>query len=418
MSATVRTAARAATGDDAILGVVPKEVLSPSSVEEAATILEAKARTHARVGFIGGGTALGLGRPPRALDAVVRTERLTRIVEHAPSDQIIAVEAGLTLAALQTTVRAHGQRLALDSPLPERTTIGGLVATNAFGPRRTRYGSLRDLIIGVSLVRADGALAKGGGKVVKNVAGFDLPKMMVGSLGTLGLVATATFRLHPLPEVDVTLVARKRTARDVRNLVTALRDAQLEPAAVVALAAVSGDKCFEVGIRFEGFEEGVKEQVARALALLAKGGAASDALDEASAAAFWARHDDVRTAGPLRAKVAMLPSAFGEFFEGWPGALLRLLDAPAVVLYPTLGISFFSGVPSPDLAAVAAALASARAFLAPAGGSLVLEEAPDGVRALADPWGPAPAAFALMRELKDRLDPEGRLNPGRFVGGL
>jgi glycolate oxidase FAD binding subunit len=393
---------------------VPREVFTPATVGEAAAVLEEKARDKACVGFVGGGTALSLGRPPRRLDAVLRTERLARVVEHAPSDQIIIVEAGLTLAALQRAVAAHGQRLALDPPLPEQQTIGGLVATNAFGPRRTRYGSLRDLIIGVSLVRADGALAKGGGKVVKNVAGFDLPKMMVGSLGTLGLVATATFRLHPLPEVDVTLVARRMTARDVRSLVRTMRDAQLEPAAVAALFEEKG---LELGIRFEGFQEGVKEQVCRTLALLAKSGTASDALDETSAAAFWARHDTMRTAGPLRAKVATLPSAFEEFFEGWSGALLRLLDAPAVVVYPSLGISFFSGTPS-DAAAAAAAIACARAALAPGGGSLVLEEAPDEVRAHADPWGPPPAAFALMRELKNRLDPEGRLNPGRFVGGL
>ena len=415
MSATAPAAVRSGTSADAILGVVPKEVFSPSTVEEAGAVLEEKARASAHVGFVGGGTSLSLGRPPARLDAILRTDRLTRIVEHAPSDQIVVVEAGVPLASLQRAVAAHGQRLALDPPLGERRTIGGLVATNGFGARRTRYGSLRDLIIGVSLVRADGALAKGGGKVVKNVAGFDLPKMMVGSLGTLGLVATATFRLHPLPEVDVTLVARKKTARDVRSLVRAMRGAQLEPAAV---AAFSAEKDLDLGIRFEGFHEGVKEQVDRTLALAAKNGAACDALSEAEARAFWERHDALRTGGPLRAKVAMLPSAFEEFFESRSGALLRLLEAPAVVVYPTLGISFFSGVPSPDLDAVAAAIASVRAFLVPAGGSLVLEEVPPGVRSHADPWGPPPASFALMRELKDRLDPEGRLNPGRFVGGL
>lgn len=414
MSATAPAAVRTGTGADAILGILPKEVFSPASVEEAVAVLEEKARGSASVGFVGGGTSLGLGRPPRRLDAVIRTERLTRIVEHAPSDQIIAVEAGLTLADLQRAVAVHGQRLALDPPLPERRTIGGLVATNAFGARRTRYGSLRDLIIGVSLVRADGALAKGGGKVVKNVAGFDLPKMMVGSLGTLGLVATATFRLHPLPESDVTLIARARTARGVRELVTAMRGAQLEPAAVAALSAEKG---LELGIRFEGFEEGVKEQVDRTLALVAKNAAECDALDEAAAAAFWSRHDAARTAGPLRAKVAMLPSAFEEFFERVLPTLRAAVSEAAFAIYPTLGISFFSGVPSDDVAA-AAAIASVRAFLAPTSGSLVLEEAPDSVRAHTDPWGPAPAAFALMRELKDRLDPEGRLNPGRFVGGL
>jgi len=414
MNATASAAARAGTSADAILGALPKEVFSPSTVEEAAFVLGEKARAKASVGFVGGGTALSLGRPPRRLDAVLRTEHLTRIVEHAPSDQIIVVEAGITLAALQRAVAVHRQRLAIDPPLPERRTIGGLLATNGFGPRRTRYGSLRDLIIGVSLVRADGVLAKGGGKVVKNVAGFDLPKMMVGSLGTLGLVATVTFRLHPLPETDVTLLAPGRTARGVREFVSAMRGAQLEPAAVTALSAEKG---LDLGIRFEGFEAGVKEQVDRTLALVAKNGAACDVLDEAAAAAFWARHDALRMAGPLRAKLSFLPAALEALAEGPLANLMSALGEPSLVLYPTLGLGFVAGLPG-DAALVAQAVEFVRGSLAGTGGSLVLEEAPDDVRAHADPWGPPPAAFELMRTLKDRLDPEGRLNPGRFVGGI
>ncbi len=414
MSAAAPAAVRPATDADAILGVRPDEVFTPATVGEAAAVLEEKARVGASVGFVGGGTALGLGRPPRKLDAVLRTDGLARIVEHAPSDQIVVVEAGLTLDGLQRAVAAHGQRLALDPPLPERRTIGGLVATNAFGPRRARYGTLRDLVIGVSLVRADGVVARGGGKVVKNVAGFDLPKMMIGSLGTLGLVATVTFRLHPLPETGVTLVARSRTARGVRDLAAAMRDAQLEPSAVAALLA---GLRFDVAVRFEGFQAGVAEQRERLLALVAKDAAPCDALSEAEARTFWERHDAVRTAGPLRAKVAMLPSAFEEFFERVFPTLREVVSEAALAVYPTLGISFFSGFPS-DAAAAAAAIVKVRSFLAEAGGSLVLEEAPDGVPALVDPWGPPPASFELMRSLKSRLDPGARLNPGRFVGGI
>ena len=414
MSAAGPAAARAATDADAILGVRPKEVFAPATVAEAADALAEKARARASVGFIGGGTSLALGRPPRKLDAVIRTERLDRIVEHAPSDQIVVVEAGLTLGALQRAVAARGQRLALDPPLADRRTVGGLVATNAFGPRRTRYGTLRDLVIGISLVRADGIVARGGGKVVKNVAGFDLPKMMIGSLGTLGLVATVTFRLHPLPETGVTLVARSRTAWSVRDLVRAMRDAQLEPAAT---AALSGEEGFDLGLRFEGFEEGVKEQVDRTLALAAKGAAPCETLSVAEERAFWERHDAVRTAGPLRAKAALLPSAFEEFSESVLPKLRDVLSGLALAVYPTLGICFFSGLPS-DVASAVAAIASARSLAAAAGGSLVLEEAPDGVRALADPWGPPPSSFPLMRSLKERLDPGSRLNPGRFVGGI
>jgi len=239
---------RPAAEGDAVLGVRPGTVFEPATVEEAAEVVAGSARDGKALAFVGGGTDLGLGAPPKRLDAVVRTGRLARFVEHAPSDQIVTVEAGLTLGELQKSLASHRQRLALDPPLPERRTLGGIIAANAYGPRRARFGTVRDLLIGLSFVRADGTLAHGGGKVVKNVAGFDLPKLMVGSLGTLGLIATATFRLHPVTEEEVTLLLPGRTATDVRALVAAVRKAQLEPTSVVA-AWREADR-FDVAVRF------------------------------------------------------------------------------------------------------------------------------------------------------------------------
>ena len=253
---------------DAIAGVRPRAAFAPGSVDECAEVMTMAAREQLRVGFVGGGTELGLGAAPAGLDAVVRTERLAKIVEYAPADMVIVVEAGVTLAALQAETRAHGQRLALDAPRAERATIGGLVATGGFGPLRARYGGIRDLIIGVTLVRADGGVARGGGKVVKNVAGFDLPKVACGSLGTLGLVAAAAFRLHPLPETTVTVLVPGLAVEGIVALVAAARQAQLEPAAVVALTAAfataagstSDVRGFDLGVRFEGFERGVQRR--------------------------------------------------------------------------------------------------------------------------------------------------------------
>ena len=206
-------AGRAAGEEDAILGVQPSVVFEPESIEEAVEVMRETGRDGKSLAVVGGGTDLELGTPPSRLDVVVRTRRLARVIEHAPSDQIVIAQAGMTLSALQQTLAPHGQQLALDPPLPERATVGGIVAANAFGPRRARYGSVRDLIIGISLVRADGTLARGGGKVVKNVAGFDLPKLLVGSLGTLGMIVSATFRLHPLPEDTATLLMPERDAK-------------------------------------------------------------------------------------------------------------------------------------------------------------------------------------------------------------
>lgn len=407
---------RAATETDAILGVRPEMVYEPATVGEAAEIVAVSASGGRSLAFVGGGTQLELGGRPERLDAVVRTGRLDRIIEHAASDQIVIVEAGVPLASLQRALGAHGQRLALDPPLPERATIGGLVAANAFGPRRARYGSVRDLIIGVSIVRADGTVARGGGKVVKNVAGFDLPKLMVGSLGTLGLIATATFRVHPLPEESITLHLPGRSARQVRALVARLREAQLEPASVVATFRPGGS--FDFAVRFEGFGKGVAEQRERFSALVVgETGVACEALDEAAQSSLWARHDALRTVPAFRAKVAALPTGIESLAAESLPPLLDALDSPGWIWYATLGLGFVTGEPR-SVEAVAAAVLSARAHLSLSGGTLVLQAAPAGVRERVPVWGAPPAAIDLMKSVKDRLDPSRRLAPGRFVGGI
>ncbi|TMB05951.1 MAG: FAD-binding oxidoreductase [Deltaproteobacteria bacterium] len=369
----------------------------PASVAEAARVMEQLAREGRRVGFVGGGTELELGALPERIDAVVRTRGLRRIVEYQPADMVMVVEAGVTLAEIQAAAREHRQRLALDPPWPDRATIGGIVATGAFGPRRARYGAVRDLIIGVQLVRADGAIAHGGGKVVKNVAGFDLPKLACGSLGTLGLIAVANFRLHPLPEASETVLARGLSAADVTKTMLRLREAQLEAVALCALRAGQG---FDLALRFEGFGKGVEQQVARLLQMV-KASRGEEG--------FWARHDQVRTGGPLRVKVAALPTDLAEVDK-----LLAPLGA-AFAWYPSLGLGFASG-PAPGQAA--SVLADARAGLVRRGGSLVVQAAPAEIRARVDPWGPPPPSFALLQRMKDNFDPGHRLNPGRFVGGI
>jgi len=397
---------------DEVLGVRPRAAYAPSTTQECAEVMAMAAREGLRLGFIGGGTALDLGAAPAGLDAVVRTERLARIVEYAPADMVVVVEAGVTLAALQAEVGAHGQRLALDAPWPARATIGGLVATGAFGPLRARYGGVRDLIIGVTLVRADGEVAHGGGKVVKNVAGFDLPKVACGSLGTLGLIAAAAFRLHPLPEVTATVRVPGVRAEAVVALLAAARNAQLEPACVVALTsatATAADR-FDLAVRFEGFGRGVEQQVARMVELARTADAPATRLDEVAAAAFWRRHDAVRAAAPLRVRFAGLPTRFPEV-----AALVAGLGELA--WYATLGVGFAGGAVA-DVAGAIATVNAARAALVAAGGSLVVEAAPAELRAAVDPWGPVPPSFAIMERLKRRFDPQGRLNPGRFVGGL
>lgn len=432
MTARAAIASRAGGEADAIVGVVPGRVLEPDTLEQAAAAVALAARDGQRLAFVGGATELGLGNAPGRLDAVVRTGRLDRVVEHAPLDQIVTVECGVRFATLQGLLAAHGQMLALDPPWAERATVGGIVATSAFGARRTRYGSVRDLLIGLSFVRADGTPARAGGKVVKNVAGFDLPKLFTGSLGTLGLITTATFRLHPLPETEATVLFPGGDAADARRVVATMRAAQLEPDAAAMVLDRDGGA---LGVRFAGFERAVKQQRDRLVAAGRSLGLEVEPLDAGEGDRFWRRHRTAREApSGFRAKVALLPAspATGELL-----ARLRepLLD-PRTVFYPTLGLGFVAGhvVGSSEgdheaaegdaeaqARAIAAVVGLVRIALQASGGSVVVQEAPAVLRAHLDVWGAAPVrhtALPLMRSLKARLDPEGRLAPGRHLGGI
>jgi glycolate oxidase FAD binding subunit len=404
---------------DAIAGVSPRVVFEPRSRQECAAIFAHARAARLAVAVVGGGTELGLGAPPARLEAVVSTRRLDRTIEYSPSDQVVCVEAGIPLSALQELLAKSRQRLACDPPMPEAATVGGLVATAAFGPLRTRYGALRDLIIGVSILRADGTHARGGGKVVKNVAGFDLPKLAAGSLGTLGMIETATFRLHPLPEADATVCARDLEAVDVRRWVVGIRQAQLEPAALAAIAA--GGSTFRALARFEGFSAGVREQCDGAAAVARQLNRSADVLSSEEGAAAWDEQQRLRTQGNTRVKLATAPAEWPVVVSAVVPILMDVLSRGAVVAYPTLGIAFVSGdldAPSTAASAFAAAVTRARACATSAKGSLVVQELPNEARATVDVWGPPPPSFPLMRRIKERFDPEGRMNAGRFVGGL
>jgi glycolate oxidase FAD binding subunit len=397
--------------------MMPGVVHEPETPEEACEVLAGLARAGHACVFIGGGTKLGLGAAPSRLDAVVRTGKLARIVEYSPADQVVTAEAGVTLGALQARLAGERQRLSLDPPWPARATLGGIVASNAFGPLRARSGSVRDLILGVSLVRADGVLARGGGKVVKNVAGFDLPKLACGSLGTLGMIAQLTLRVHPLPETTEVCTVRGLPASGVVALLRSIRAAQLEPAALLALQVSREGRersSWDVALRFEGFGPGVARQV-EALGGLAR-------VEETALDPFEA-HRRAREAATVRIKVAALPTALGEV-EAALAPIARVLSIASAELawYPTLGIGFFSAVvpespTAPEREGLAAGLSEARRAIAAIPGSLTVEAAPPSLLGAVPTWEAPPSLF-LHQAVKSRFDPRGLLAPGRFVGGL
>ncbi|MGH9646007.1 MAG: FAD-binding oxidoreductase, partial [Bryobacteraceae bacterium] len=208
--------------------------IEPADEKETAATLRNANETGQAVIPTGGATKLDWGNPPRKADVLLSMRRQNRVLEHAWADLTVTVEAGCTIAELQRTLAEHGQRLAIDPLWPDRATIGGVLSTNDSGSLRLGYGAMRDLIIGVTLVLADGTVAKRGGKVVKNVAGYDLPKLATGALGTLGVITRAVFRLHPLPRNTRTLTIATADEDELQRIVLAILGAQLAPAAVQA----------------------------------------------------------------------------------------------------------------------------------------------------------------------------------------
>src|SRR3954464_546856 len=223
--------AREATEEDAVDGITPSFVVEPGSIEETSELMKLANEEGLTAAPRGGGTKMSLGNPPRDLDLIVSTVRMNEVIEHVPGDQVVRVQAGLKLQDLQEQLAGVNQLLGIDPP-EKGSTIGGIVAANSSGPRRYRYGTVRDLIIGITVVLPDSTVAKAGGKVVKNVAGYDLSKLFTGSLGTLGIIATCNFRLHPLPEASRTVAVELESTLAAGQAAQAIVHAQLVPSAV------------------------------------------------------------------------------------------------------------------------------------------------------------------------------------------
>ena len=395
---------RAGETDDAVDGVVPTMVVVPDTPQDVAELLGGAVDSGLSVVPRGAGTKLGWGSPPRSLDLLVDLRRLDDVLEHNPGDLVVRAQAGLTLAALQERLAAEGQLLALDPPEPG-ATLGGIVAANASGPRRLRYGTVRDLLIGVTAVLADGSVAHAGGKVVKNVAGYDLGKLFTGSFGTLGLIVETIFRLHPLPParrvVRIPFVDPVRAGEVVQKIL----HSTLVPTALELDSPRTGDRSLTV--LFEGVQPAVAAQSDRAVAL--DSGARVDAdLPAAFGSPPYAE-------GEIGLKLAYAPAALPQVL----GALAvgeREFGLPAAVRGSAGSGVLQVGWPATD--AAAGALGRLRAELAAYDGSVLVRQAPADLKATLDVWGPVGDALPLMRRVKARFDPECRLSPGRFVAGI
>jgi glycolate oxidase FAD binding subunit len=366
------------------------------SVAEVVDVLRGAAADGLSVVPVGSGSKTSWAAPPSSCDVLLDTTGLDRVVEHVAGDLIVVAEAGMRLADLQSALGGAGQLLGLDPPEPG-ATLGGIVSANASGPRRLRYGTVRDLLIGTTVVLADGTVASSGGKVVKNVAGYDLGKLYTGAHGTLGVVVSTTWRLHPVPPARSVVLLDLPEAADAGPLVARLTRSTLTPTAVELLATAHGPG--QLVVVFESISESVRAQAETARSLLG-GGSAVDEVPESFG---------TRPGGPedVLLRLAHLRTALPQVLAALPAGAQLTASAATGVTY--------AAVPA---AAAAELLPELRAAIAPYDGSAVVLRAPDGVRDALDHWGPVGDALALMTRVKDRFDPERRLSPGRFVGGL
>ncbi|QIK67335.1 FAD-binding oxidoreductase [Nocardioides sp. HDW12B] len=417
LTPTAREAVASACADvrdgsetDAVDGVTPGLVARPADTAQVAEVMKATAAHGLSVVPRGRGTKLSWGTPPSSADVLLDLSGLDEVLDHAAGDLITVARTGTLVADLQQTVAEGGQRLALDETVPG-SSIGGTLAADTSGPRRVAVGTARDLLIGLTIVRADGVVAKSGGRVVKNVAGYDLGKLLIGSFGTLGVMTEAVFRLHPLPETRRWVTARVADATGVHDAVQAVVHSQAVPAAVEVEWPTFGEGL--VHVLLEGREDGVAGRSTTIEAVLARGALDVSSREEppAGGATYpWdtdARGDERATAF----KLTFALSGLGDVLTAARESGLHVRGSGGV------GVAYAALPAGAGVEAAQAALTRVRETCGRHGGAAVVVDAPAEVKAGLDAWGPIPA-LDLMRRVKDQFDPDHRLAPGRFVGGI
>ncbi|MFQ5848250.1 MAG: FAD-binding oxidoreductase [Candidatus Methylomirabilales bacterium] len=415
---------------------VPTAVTFPGSAEEISAVLAFASAEGLKVAPWGSGTKTSLGGIPERVDLVLGLRRLSELVDYVPEDMTATFQGGTPLKDAQTILGQKGQWIALDPPYGERATIGGVLATNSSGPRRLRYGAARDFLIAIRVVHADGTITKGGAKTVKNVTGYDMPKLYIGSLGTLGIIVEATFRLYPFPPTEKTYLASFPTVQAQQGVVTTLLDSTLVPNAVELLNPAAGrqvaaqaglpwpEGSYGLAVAVGSVPEAVQAQLAAAAKLCTDGGGRPGSeLDGTTHRTFWQAVRDFSLGDGHRAvlKASVLLTHVGEAVRRGEAAVAKSGLSLGIIAEAGSGIVryYLSGdQPQRFRQGLVEAVNALRTFAQETGGSLVVLEAPPEAKTHLDVWGSVGNTLPLMQGLKEQFDPQRTLNPGRFVGRL
>jgi len=401
---------------------VPDCIAYPQTQAELSEVVTCAHHYHWRILPWGQGSKISWGGLAQDIHLLVSTERLNRLVAHAAGDLTVTVEAGMGFAALQDRLTAAGQFWGIDPAYPERATVGGIIATADTGSLRHRYGGVRDLCLGVSMVRSDGQIVKAGGRVVKNVAGYDLMKLLTGSFGTLGILVEVTLRLSPLPPLAATVVL----AGSVDGIATAastLLPSTLTPAAMDLLSSkmlsqvgLSGE--LGLGIRFQALPESVDQQVDRVLEVGKTLGLAAVTFRDSEEAALWQTLGEALWQGEpvILAKCGVLPTQAAPALAQMEAIArqFQVILAGRIHTASGLGMLRLEG----DESALAAAVLKLRSLCTGQGGFLTILSAPLTLKQQLDVWGYSGNALGLMQAIKRQFDPHHLLSPGRFIGGI
>ena len=414
-------------------GYIPKAVVLPTSVQEMQEVLQFAVERNLSVMPAGAGTKLGIGNLPQKVDVVLATTPLNSVVEYEPADLTVTVEAGIRLKDLQTELAKHRQYLALNPPYADRCTIGGIVATNASGSFRLRHGTARNQVLGLRVVRADGTVVKSGGKVVKNVAGYDLNKLYIGGFGTLGIITEVTLKLSPIPVQQAILTADFQDIQDATDTGLAIVGSQTLPMFVNLFVnadpthakietPTDEDKPMLV-VGFGGDPETVAWQLTQCQGIMEQNGAIGVTIvkDESlqhlqeAVQEFSAENKNTeRVVAKLNLKRTDLTEFAAQIVEAnWANDVQIMALLGSGVLYVTIPVASDTDYPS-----LAKALTQLRQTAMSQQGNLIIEVAPPELKRHIDVWGSVEGTLSLMKQIKAKFDPTGLLNPGRFVSSI
>jgi glycolate dehydrogenase FAD-binding subunit len=397
-------------------GVEPALLVKPSSADELARCMDICFHQRAPVIPAGLMTWLNGGNPVARATVVLSTQRMNRVIEYSPPDLTATVEAGLPLSELNAVANRHGQWLPLDPPGGELATLGAVAACASSGPLRGLFGTPRDYVLGLRLIHADGAQSRSGGKVVKNVAGYDMNKLYVGSFGTLAMLSELTLKLRPLPEAFSTVVVAANNQATLLNVAATITASEAQPASLILASSAASTIESVVGgeallVRFVGAESDVRYQEQVVLSLAGRECRVS-VLGRPEADAAWRRITNLDTLGSncvlASVPISVAASAYSDLSRIVPGAISSLDLGTGLVRLAFDVDDAEAGEKFKDLRACAVRL----------GGTLFIERAATDVRAAVDAWGDPGETASLMKAIKAKFDPLGLLNPGRFVAGI